>query len=106
MWVPFACRLPGRFHWFPLPWWACLVGYGLLVAGLALLTWVQAVNKFFGPTVRIQADRGQTVIDTGPYAVVRHPGYVSWFPLSAGIALSLGSLWALVPAALSCLVLV
>jgi protein-S-isoprenylcysteine O-methyltransferase Ste14 len=74
--------------------------------GVVLLTWVQAVNTFFEPTVRIPADRGQAVIDTGPYAVVRHPGYVSWFPLSAGIALSLGSLWALIPAALSCPVLI
>ena len=26
--------------------------------------------------VRIQTDRGHKVIDTGPYAIVRHPGYV------------------------------
>jgi protein-S-isoprenylcysteine O-methyltransferase Ste14 len=43
---------------------------------MALLTWAQGVNKFFEPTVRLQADRGQRVIDTGPYAVVRHPGYL------------------------------
>ena len=44
------------------------------------LTWAEAVNKFFEPTVRIQTDRGQKVIDTGPYAIVRHPGYVGWLP--------------------------
>lgn len=104
--IPVAALDDGRFHWFAVPWWVCLVGYALLLAGMVLLTWVQGVNKFFEPTVRIQSDRGQTVIDTGPYAVVRHPGYVSWFPLSAGIALSLGSLWALIPAGLSCLVLI
>ena len=37
--------------------------------------WPLAVNRHFEPGVRIQADRGQTVIDTGPYAIVRHPGY-------------------------------
>ena len=58
------------------------------------------------PTVRIQADRGQSVIDSGPYSVVRHPGNLSWFPLSVGIALSLGSLYAMISAGSSSLVLV
>jgi protein-S-isoprenylcysteine O-methyltransferase Ste14 len=89
-----------------LPWWAVAVGYALLAAGVIFMTWAQAVNKFFEPTVRIQTDRGQTVIDTGPYAVVRHPGYASWLPLSAGLALCLGSVWALIPAGLSSLVLI
>src|SRR3954447_12133235 len=61
----------------------------------------QAGNRFFEPGVRIQADRGQTVIDTGPYAVVRHPGYVAACLLFVGIALALGSLWALIPAGIS-----
>ena len=103
---PVAALDDGRFHWFPVPWWACALGYVLLLVGMVLVTWAQAVNKFFEPTVRIQTDRGQTVIDTGPYAIVRHPGYASCFPLSVGIALSLGSLWALIPAGLSCLVLI
>jgi protein-S-isoprenylcysteine O-methyltransferase Ste14 len=103
---PVAALDAGRFRWSAVPGWARLLGYALLLAGMALLTWAQAVNKFFEPTVRIQADRGQRVIDTGPYAVVRHPGYLSWLPLSAGIALCLGSFWALIPAGLSSLVLV
>lgn len=59
------------------------------------------MNKFFEPTVRFQTDRGQKVIDTGPYAIVRHPGYAGWLVMSVGIALCLGSLWALIPAGLS-----
>src|SRR3954451_16643497 len=78
----------------------------LLLAGLAGLTWAEAVNKFFEPTVRIQADRGHTVIDTGPYAIVRHPGYVAASLLVLGMSLSLGSYWALIPAFLTCLLLV
>src|SRR3954447_22585624 len=66
----------------------------------------QAGNRFFEPGVRIQTDRGHTVIDTGPYAVVRHPGYVAGCLLFVGIALSLGSLWALAPAGLACLLLI
>jgi hypothetical protein len=71
------------------------VGFVLLVAGLAGMTWAESANKFFEPTVRIQSDRGHTVIDTGPYAVVRHPGYVASYLLILGMPLALGSLWAL-----------
>ncbi|OWK36145.1 hypothetical protein FRUB_08708 [Fimbriiglobus ruber] len=102
---PVAALDDGRFHWLPVPEWVCALGYGLLVLGVVLITRAQAVNKFFEPTVRIQADRGQRVIDTGPYAIVRHPGYVSCLPLSAGVALSLGSIWALIPAGSFCLVM-
>ena len=58
------------------------------------------------PSVRIQTDRDHHVITTGPYAFVRHPGYVSGAILAIGIALALGSLWALLPAALVGVVLV
>jgi protein-S-isoprenylcysteine O-methyltransferase Ste14 len=96
----------GRFHWLPVPWWVCGVGYFVFLLAIGLGTWVGAVNKFGVAPVRIQTERGHKVIDTGPYAVVRHPGYVSAMPLFAGIALCLGSLWALVPVGLSCLLLI
>jgi protein-S-isoprenylcysteine O-methyltransferase Ste14 len=96
----------GRFHWFPVPWWVCLLGYSLLITGLAGMTWAQAVNKFFEASVRIQTDRGHTVVDTGPYAVVRHPGYAAGYLLFVGMPLALGSLWALVPVILLCPLLV
>jgi protein-S-isoprenylcysteine O-methyltransferase Ste14 len=98
--LPLAALDDGRFHWSQVPWWACGIGYLLLLAGLAGLTWAESVNKFFEPTVRIQTDRGHTVIDTGPYAIVRHPGYALGFPLCLGMPLALGSLWALIPALL------
>jgi protein-S-isoprenylcysteine O-methyltransferase Ste14 len=103
---PVAALDDGRFHWLPVPWWACGVGYVLFLAGMGIVTWAEAVNKFFEPTVRIQADRGQRVIDTGPYALVRHPGYVGGSLLFVGIALCLGSLWALIPAGLASALLV
>jgi isoprenylcysteine carboxyl methyltransferase (ICMT) family protein YpbQ len=74
---PVAALDDGRFQWSHVPWWLCLGGYVLLLAGMAGMTWAEAVNKHFEPTVRIQTDRGHTVIDTGPYAIVRHPGYVA-----------------------------
>ena len=42
-----------RFHWFPVPWWVCGVGYALLLAGIGIVTWAEGVNKFFEITVRI-----------------------------------------------------
>ena len=90
----------GRFHWLPVPWWVCAVGYFLFLLCIGLGTWAGAVNKFAEGPVRIQTERGHKVIDTGPYAFVRHPGYVSAMPLLAGIPLCLGSVWALIPAGL------
>ncbi len=83
-----------------------MLGYALLIIGMMGVTWAESVNKFFEPTVRIQTDRGQYVIDIGPYAIIRHPGYVFISTLLVGMPLALGSLWALVPALLSCLLLV
>jgi len=85
-------------HWLPVPSWVCGIGYGLFLVGVGIVTWAQAVNKFFEKTVRIQADRGHKVVDTGPYAIVRHPGYVGFMLFFVGSALCLGSLWALIPA--------
>jgi protein-S-isoprenylcysteine O-methyltransferase Ste14 len=96
----------GRLHWLPVSWWVCGVGYALLLAGIGIVTWAEGVNKFFEVTVRIQTDRGHKVIDTGPYAIVRHPGYVGGILHAIGMALSLGSLWALIPAGIASVVLI
>jgi protein-S-isoprenylcysteine O-methyltransferase Ste14 len=96
----------GRYHWSHLPWFGCVLGYVLLIIGLVGVTWAESVNKFFEPSVRIQTDRGHRVIDGGPYAIVRHPGYVSGFFFIIGMPLCLGSEWALIPAVLFCLLLV
>jgi protein-S-isoprenylcysteine O-methyltransferase Ste14 len=115
VWILFAAFLAtlivaalddGRFHWAPAPLWAVLIGYVLLLAGYLGTTWAQAVNRHFEPSVRIQSDRDHHVITTGPYAYVRHPGYIFGVILSFGGALALGSLWALLPAALFAVVLV
>jgi len=48
--------------------------------------------------VRIQTDRGHMVCDSGPYRIVRHPGYAGNILALPGIALALGSVWIIVPA--------
>ncbi len=105
--IPIMAALDdGRFHWLPVPWWVCGIGYLFLLAGMLGATWAESVNKFFERTVRIQTDRGHRVIDTGPYAIIRHPGYLSAYLIFVGMSLALGSVWALIPAFVSCVVLV
>lgn len=103
--LPVASLDAGRFHWSSVPDWTVVLGYGLMLAGIAATGWAQAVNPFFEPGVRIQSERHQRVIDTGPYRFVRHPGYIAAIMLFFGMALALGSLWALVPAAIASAVL-
>ena len=93
--------------WSPLPWWLWFVGAALYVVGTGFATWAMTVNTHFEKSVRIQTDRDHQVCDGGPYAIVRHPGYVGailGFPLAA--PLLLGSAWAFVPAAVCVIVLV
>ena len=103
---PIAGFDAGRFHWSSVPAWLIVLGYILLGVGFFLSIWVYRVNKFAEPGVRIQTERGHKVIDTGPYAIVRHPLYLVALLMSGGIPLALGSLWALVSSAFGALVLV
>jgi len=89
----------GRFHWLPLPNWVGVLGNIIFIGGFALSIRALAVNRHFEPTVRIQSDRQHRVVESGPYGVVRHPGYASAALMAVGMALGLGSLWALLPAA-------
>jgi protein-S-isoprenylcysteine O-methyltransferase Ste14 len=96
----------GRMGWSRVAVWPSVVGYGLMTLAFVGLVWAESVNRFFEPGVRIQTDRGHHVVDTGPYRIVRHPGYLSALALLAGLPLALGSWWAVVPslAAYGCVV--
>ncbi len=99
--------LDARLGWTaPLPLRTHLIGGFALVAGYGLFTWAMAVNPFFSTIVRIQRDRGHTVVDRGPYRAVRHPGYVGWIATALAAPILLGSAWALAPAALGCALMV
>jgi protein-S-isoprenylcysteine O-methyltransferase Ste14 len=104
--LPVAALDAGRFHWSAVPYWLVGLAYVGLLSSIAIIAWAQAVNPFFEPGVRIQSERHQRVIDTGPYRLVRHPGYISALLMFFGMALSLGSFWAIVPAALASAILV
>jgi protein-S-isoprenylcysteine O-methyltransferase Ste14 len=75
-----------------LPFALHALGALLLLAGYALIAWTFAANSFASPALRMQRDRGHRVIDTGPYAHIRHPMYAGALLLFLGIPLFLGSL--------------
>ena len=82
----------GRFHWSDgVPSWIQALGLIALTAGYALCFWAMAVNRFFSSVVRIQSDRGQYVVPSGPYAYVRHPGYLASIVIMLASGLALGS---------------
>lgn len=80
----------GRFHWSDnIPLWLQVAAMAGITAGFGLSKWATMTNRFFSSVVRIQRDRGHVLVDTGPYAYIRHPGYaaaLTWFFLS-GVAL-------------------
>ena len=94
----------GRFHWSDsVPVWLQIVGLVLLAAGYALCLWAMAENRFFSSVVRIQTDRGQHVISTGPYAVIRHPGYLAGIIIIVASGVALGSWLAAALVSVACL---
>ncbi len=90
--------LDERFGWTPpLGLAATLVGVLGLVLGMGLFTWGMVTNAYFATAARVQAERGQQVVTTGPYRFVRHPGYAGTLLTAATIPLLLGSVWAWLP---------
>lgn len=85
----------GRFHWSDtVPLGLQIAGLLASTASLALSGWAMAENTFFSEVVRIQEDRGHRVVTSGPYRIVRHPGYAGNIVAWPCIALALGSWFA------------
>lgn len=84
-----------RMAWSHVTIWVQALGAALLVVSYLGVAWVFATNSFAAPVIKVQADRGQTVIDTGPYALVRHPMYAFAVLQFVGGPLMLGSWWGL-----------
>jgi protein-S-isoprenylcysteine O-methyltransferase Ste14 len=94
-----AAGLDHRYGWTPLfPAWVNILGLVLIALGYTFATWALVENRFFSTTVRIQTDRGHSVCDSGPYRIVRHPGYAGNLLAIPGIIMALNSLWTLIPA--------
>jgi len=85
--------LDHRFGWSHLPLSIVILGDALVVLGYLAVFQVFRENTFASALIEVGSE--QRVIDTGPYALVRHPMYGSALVMVAGIPLALGSLWGL-----------
>jgi len=91
-----------RFGWSTqIPLALQIAALAIMVLGLLWANWAMVSNKFFSAVVRIQRDRGHTVVSSGPYRVVRHPGYAGGIIFNLATPLILNSLWAFIPAVLT-----
>jgi protein-S-isoprenylcysteine O-methyltransferase Ste14 len=96
----------GRYRWSSLGIHFLMLGLILYAVGTAVLNWAMAANPYFETTVRIQNDRNQRVITTGPYRIVRHPGYVGAILWAVAPPLIAGSFYGLIPAGVAAIALI
>jgi protein-S-isoprenylcysteine O-methyltransferase Ste14 len=104
-WLMFMSFDAVRVHWSPLPVWAEIIGALVLLSSFYLLFLTFRENAYLSPVVRIQKERGHTVVSTGPYHYVRHPMYAALLVFVVGTSLLLGSGYGLLVGFLFILVL-
>jgi protein-S-isoprenylcysteine O-methyltransferase Ste14 len=80
-----------RFRWSDVPLWLRCVGLAGILVAYAIIWPAMRANSYAAPVVKLQAERGQRVVSTGPYGYVRHPMYAGTIPLLIGTPLLLGS---------------
>ncbi len=88
------------YRWSSPTWGWFWPGLAIMALSMALAAWAMLENRYFEQFVRIQTERGHSVVSSGPYAVVRHPGYTGVIFGTLATPLMLGSLWTFVPAGL------
>ena len=84
-----------RFGWSEVPDWLQILGALGLVLSLYIMFLTFRENAYLALVVKLQEERGQRVVSTGPYRYVRHPMYASMFVFFPAVALLLGSWWGL-----------
>lgn len=100
--IVFSSMDGGRFHFSPaIPIGIYIIVYAIMVCSYSFIMWAMFTNNFFSSRVRIQSDRGQYVVQEGPYKFVRHPGYFGVLFWQPSTSISLGSVWGLIPAVLA-----
>jgi protein-S-isoprenylcysteine O-methyltransferase Ste14 len=94
-WLALSALDAVRFRWSLVPRWLQVVGGAALLASFALFYVTFRENPYLSPAVRLQTERAQTVVSTGPYRFVRHPMYSAFVLLALGTPLLLGSWYGL-----------
>lgn len=90
--------LDHHFEWsLVFPTWLNILGFILILIGYTFAGWALVENRFFSSVTRIQTDRGHVVCDSGPYRIVRHPGYAGNMLALPGVVLALSSVWTIIP---------
>ncbi len=97
-WLVLISLDAARFHWSLMPTWLQVVGTLLLLTSFYIFFLTFSENSYLSPAVRVQVERGQTVISTGPYRYVRHPMYAAFLLYIFGTSFLLGSCYGLVGA--------
>jgi len=93
--------IPGfdkRFGWSDIPVWLVLLADAVVVVGYLVMLYVMKVNSFAARTIEVE--QNQRVIDTGPYALVRHPMYTGAVVMYLATPVALGSWWAFLAVAI------
>lgn len=91
-----------RDGWLPnVPFAFQVLGLALGILGSVLTVWALAANNFFYGVMRIAKEKGHVVCQSGPYRLVRHPGYLGAALFTLGSPLILHSAWAFIPALLT-----
>jgi len=99
-WV--VAGLDERFGWSPdLPDFVQIVALVLMFLGSMFSTWAMLANRFFSSHVRIQTDRNHSVVSSGPYRFVRHPGYAGAIFSWVVSPVFFSSYWVVIPAVLA-----
>ena len=82
-----------RLGWSPVPWYVSVIGVALVALSFYFFYLVSKINTYAAANVRVE--KGQRVVDTGAYGLVRHPMYFGTLFLIVGTPLALGSWWTL-----------
>ena len=90
--IYFAAGMGVRFNWYSLPIEWFYIGIAFYLVSSVFTAWAVLANKHFEETSRIQDNREQTVMTTGPYRIVRHPGYAGIVLWAIASALMIGTI--------------
>jgi protein-S-isoprenylcysteine O-methyltransferase Ste14 len=106
--IPLVAGLDMKYGWSGADYSVAveMVALVLILSGHAIGSWALMENRFFSGVVRIQTERGHHVVSSGPYAIVRHPGYAGALLTYFATPLLLDSPWTFLPVILMTVVLV